>query len=151
MTLSRSLSLLICVISLISNVNALGSQSPVVDLGYARYEGTAHSNGLNQFLGMRFAAPPLGDLRFRTPAPPANVTDVQPAKEFGPVCFGLPSPLTAALVQSQNASEDCLFINVWAPSNATSKSKLPVLFWTLGGGYIFDYDSNIWWNSRATT
>ncbi|KIJ22548.1 hypothetical protein M422DRAFT_152036 [Sphaerobolus stellatus SS14] len=142
MTLSRSLSLLICVISLISNVNALGSQSPVIDLGYARYEGTAQSNGLDQFLGMRFAAPPLGDLRFRKPAPPANVTGVQPAKEFGPVCFGLPTPLTAALVQSQNASEDCLFINVWAPSNATSKSKLPVLFWILGGGYTLDYDSN---------
>lgn len=42
----------------------------VVDLGYARYRGVALENGITQWLGMRFAAPPLGDLRFRAPADP---------------------------------------------------------------------------------
>lgn len=42
----------------------------VVDLGYAQYQGMALENGITQWLGMRFAAPPLGDLRFRAPADP---------------------------------------------------------------------------------
>lgn len=48
---------------------------PIVDLGYSKYEGTALSNGVSQWLGIRFAAPPLGDLRFRAPVdPPSNNT-----------------------------------------------------------------------------
>ncbi|KIJ53019.1 hypothetical protein M422DRAFT_156055 [Sphaerobolus stellatus SS14] len=114
----------------------------MVHLGYARYKGTLQSNGLTQFLGIHFAALPVGHLRFRNPAPPHSVTSIHPAKEFEPVCFGLPTPLTDKIIQFQNESEDCLFINVWAPSNGTSKSKVPVFFWILGGGYIFDYDAN---------
>lgn len=43
------------------------TENPRVDLGYATYEGTALSNGVNQFLGMRFAAPPVGQNRFKLP------------------------------------------------------------------------------------
>jgi hypothetical protein len=53
---------------------------PIVDLGYSQYEGTTLSSGVNQYLGMRFAAPPLGDLRFRAPAEPLKTASVQPAK-----------------------------------------------------------------------
>jgi len=53
---------------------------PIVDLGYSQYEGTTLSSGVNQFLGMRYAAPPLGDLRFRTPADPLSTTGIQSAK-----------------------------------------------------------------------
>lgn len=52
---------------------------PVIDLGYSQYEGTALSSGVNQFLGMRYAAPPLGDLRFRAPVDPLNTTGIQSA------------------------------------------------------------------------
>lgn len=54
---------------------------PVIDLGYAKYEGIALTNGVNQYLSMRYAAAPLGDLRFRAPAPPELVSGVQEAKE----------------------------------------------------------------------
>lgn len=50
-----------------------------VDLGYARYNGKSLDAGVNQYLGMRFAAPPLGDLRFRAPAEPEEITGVQDA------------------------------------------------------------------------
>lgn len=99
-----------------------------VDLGYSKYQGEASAGGVNQYLGMRFAAPPLGDLRWRAPADPVFNKTVQPATAFGPTCeiVGYTFPIL---------SEDCLFINVFAPTNATARSKLPVWFFISGGGY----------------
>lgn len=116
---------------------ATASKAPVVDLGYSIYEGTTQSNGQNQFLGIRFAAPPLGDLRFRKPQPPLSTTGVQPAKEFGPICFGVAQGL------AEGSSEDCLFLNVWAPADATPESKFPVFFWIQGGGYCTNANANV--------
>ncbi|KIJ51870.1 hypothetical protein M422DRAFT_26556 [Sphaerobolus stellatus SS14] len=106
-----------------------GPTGPIVDLGYSVYEGIAQSNGQNQFLGIRFAAPPIGDLRFRRPQPPLSTKGIQSAKKFGSICYALGEGLV------EGHSEDCLFLNIWAPSNVTSDSKLPVLFWIQGGGY----------------
>jgi hypothetical protein len=61
---------------------------PVVHLNYTSYRGTALNNGITQWLGMRFAAPPLGDLRFRPPQSPASEAGVQDADAFGPICIG---------------------------------------------------------------
>lgn len=55
--------------------------STVVDLGYAKYEGTALSAGVTQWLGMRYVAAPLGDLRWKAPQPPKKVAGVQNATE----------------------------------------------------------------------
>ena len=55
------------------------SQTPIgttIDLGYATYQGSTNGLGINQFLGMRYAAPPLGNLRFRAPQNPLNETGV---------------------------------------------------------------------------
>ena len=54
-------------------------EQPVVDLGYSTYEGTRLEGGVDEYLGMRFAAPPLGDLRFRAPANPQHTTGTQDA------------------------------------------------------------------------
>lgn len=70
----------------------LGSQlaqavDPLVNLHYTSYLGTAYDSGVTQWVGVRFAAPPLGDLRFSAPIdPPANDT-VQAADTVGPTCF----------------------------------------------------------------
>ncbi|KZT55209.1 putative triacylglycerol lipase [Calocera cornea HHB12733] len=102
----------------------------LVDLGYSKYLGTSQSNGITSWLGIRFAAPPLGDLRFRAPRPPLYNSTVQPANTFGPLCLPTqPATLYAPI------SEDCLFLDVFAPSNATAESKLPVFFWIQGGGF----------------
>lgn len=87
---------------------------------------------------IRFAAPPIGDLRWQLPQPPAqNRSAVIQADQFALQCpqngdngniFGQ----GAATAASESASEDCLFLNVYAPSNATN---LPVLVWIHGGGY----------------
>lgn len=54
---------------------------PLIDLGYATYEGTALEAGVNQFLGIRFAAPPVGNNRFKAPQDPVHEQQVQEAKE----------------------------------------------------------------------
>lgn len=110
-----------------------------VDLGYSKYQGVAADGGINQYLGMRFAAPPLGDLRFRAPADPVYNGTVQPATSFGPTC-----PYVGYLFPVN--SEDCLFINVFAPSNATTTSKLPVWFFLSGGGYSGLSNANYYGN-----
>jgi len=110
-------------------------QGPVVDLGYSKYEGTTLFNGQNQFLGIRFAAPPLGNLRFRGPQPPLATKRIQPATDFGPICY--------SLGHGDGEAEDCLFMNIWSPSNATEESKFPVFFWIQGGGYNTNSQPNV--------
>lgn len=65
---------------------SLASASTVVDLGYARYEGYTHS-GVTQWLGMRFAAPPVGDLRFAAPQDPLSVEGTQQATQVCSSCL----------------------------------------------------------------
>jgi hypothetical protein len=55
------------------------SGPPVVDLGYSKYQGITLGSGVNQYLGIRYAAPPLGDLRFRAPAEPVTTSGIQNA------------------------------------------------------------------------
>ena len=127
----------LCLI-ILTIVNVVTSKSfpPRVNLGYSVYEGTAQSNGQNQFLGVRFAAAPLGDFRFRKPQPPVATYGVQRADAFGPICYAVGS-------SPGNGSEDCLFLNIWAPSDATPNSKLPVFFWIQGGGYNINANANV--------
>jgi carboxylesterase type B len=56
---------------------ATSAVSPIVDLGYSKYQGTPLQNGITQWLGIRFAAAPLGNLRFRAPQDPVNITELQ--------------------------------------------------------------------------
>jgi para-nitrobenzyl esterase len=84
------------------------------------------ATGVNEWLGIRYAAPPVGNLRWQPPQPPAPWTGTTlPATAFGSECL-----------QSTGAgSEDCLFVNVWAPATATPTSDLPVLVHVHGGGF----------------
>lgn len=101
----------------------------VVDLGYGLYTGVANSTtALTTWKGIRFAAPPTGVLRWQAPQPPVyNRSQVVLANAFGPQCpqSGI-SILGAAGIQS---NEDCLFLNVYAPTNG---ANLPVLVWIHG-------------------
>ena len=89
----------IAVLSSIS-IDLACAVKPVVDVGYTRYRGTELSNGITQWLGMRYAAPPLGNLRFRAPAdPPVNSTTQNANKVCGchtyPIATFKPSDLSA--------------------------------------------------------
>jgi para-nitrobenzyl esterase len=86
------------------------------------------NSSVNVFYGIRYAAPPEGSLRW---APPTA-----PTPPSGTVTAGTPgSPCPQA---GQTApSEDCLFLNVWTPANATATSQLPVFLWIHGGALLF--------------
>ncbi|KAK0480364.1 alpha/beta-hydrolase [Armillaria novae-zelandiae] len=88
-------------------------------------------NGLDRWLGIPFALPPVGDLRFKAPVPvPTNSSRVQrDATTFGDACPQLPGNLGASI------GEDCLFLNIWRPEGVSSNEDLPVLFWIHGGQY----------------
>ncbi|MCJ1457356.1 hypothetical protein MMC28_007724 [Mycoblastus sanguinarius] len=109
------------------------SSDLVVDLGYELYQGVANSStGLNIWKGIRYAAPPIGSLRWQPPhAPAVNRTQVLPGDTLPQRCPQSPlSPIAAGFNYTGN--EDCLFLSVYAPQNATN---LPVLVYIHGGGY----------------
>src|SRR5579864_2248022 len=96
-------------------------------------------DGVVSFKGILFAAPPVGDLRWRPPQPAARWTGVRQATEFGADCmqgrFG--PPPAAGAPPAPAPSEDCLFLNVWRPASAAPGAKLPVMVWIYGGGFVF--------------
>jgi para-nitrobenzyl esterase len=82
------------------------------------------------FKGIPFAAPPVGELRWRPPQAPLPWAGVKNADRFSPVCMqtGSYPPDSPA----ETVSEDCLYLNVWVPV-AAKKEKLPVMVWIYGG------------------
>ncbi len=79
------------------------------------------------FKGIPFAAPPVGDLRWKAPQPVIPWEGVRDASQFGP------SPLSS-MGFPKDASENCLYLNVWTPAKS-AKDRLPVMVWIYGGGF----------------
>ena len=90
-------------------------------------------NGVLSFKGIPYAAPPVGDLRWRPPQPAAKWTGVRAATDYGHDCMQLPFPSDAAPLGTK-PSEDCLVLNVWEPEH--HRGKLPVMVWIYGGGWV---------------
>jgi para-nitrobenzyl esterase len=96
-------------------------------------EGKA-SGPIRSFLGIPYAAPPVGELRWKPPAPAARWSRVRAATEFGSRC--MQARVYADMVfRDPGISEDCLFLNVWTPAK-NAKAKLPVMVWIYGGGFM---------------
>lgn len=112
--------------------------APVVETVAGRIRGHAvrapDGSTLLRFLGVPYAAPPVGELRFRAPEPPRAWVGVRPADAFGPAApqsGAVPSPLPS--FAATPVGEDCLTLNVWTPALAGDR---PVLVWLHGGAYL---------------
>ncbi|MCP5179044.1 MAG: carboxylesterase family protein [Pseudomonadales bacterium] len=87
--------------------------------------------GARAWLGLPYAQPPVGDLRWRAPQPPRREAGLREALLAGNACPQKPSLLTTDTEAAVTGSEDCLTLNIWSPPNAVN---LPVMFWIHGGG-----------------
>jgi len=90
----------------------------------------ATAGATRQFLGIPYAKPPIGELRWKPPQPVEKWTKPREATEYGNRCAQKDS---AVLMNAASEEEDCLYLNVWAPA---ATKPLPVMFWIHGGGNV---------------
>lgn len=151
--MTKPFACLIASLAVMVTVSLAQKAPPVVRIDSGQLQGVVN-NGVVSYKGIPFAAPPLGELRWRPPQPAASWTGIRQASEFGADCmqgrFGPPPPATGAPRSGSTApaappapasamsapSENCLFVNVWTPVTAKPGAKLPVMFWIYGGGFV---------------
>jgi para-nitrobenzyl esterase len=93
----------------------------------------ATAGGVTSFKGIPYAAPPVGALRWRPPAPPTPWTGIRDASRYGAICMQVPSKDNG--VGPGPASEDCLTLNLFRPT-WSFRRRLPVMVWIHGGGLV---------------
>jgi para-nitrobenzyl esterase len=110
----------------------------------------ASTADIRVYRGIPFAAPPVGDLRWKAPQPAGSWQGVRQAAEFSNACWQTPYPAAAAIYQAKlpPLSEDCLYLNIWTPAKS-AKNRLPVMVWIHGGGFTRGFSGTSSYNGEV--
>jgi para-nitrobenzyl esterase len=130
---------IVCALAIAGMALGLSATVHADSLTVKTEQGKVHGKNLNNgkvkaFLGLPYAAAPVGDLRWKAPEPPVKWKGERDATSFGAHC-AQGRVFDDMIFQDGGPSEDCLFLNVYTPADAAKNSKLPVMLWIHGGGY----------------
>ncbi len=111
-----------------------GGNAPLVRTANGMVAGLTAPSGVREFRGIPFAAPPVRELRWKAPQPVENWRGVRAADRFADQCMQA-RVFSDMVFRNSGTSEDCLYLNVWAPG-ATTSARAPVLVYFFGGGFV---------------
>lgn len=131
-------------------------RGPIVETAMGTIEGIFAAEGVERFARIPFAKPPLAALRFA----PSKLDEEQwpgghlDGRKFGPPCINNPLGDPREVPQPfgdevPEPSEDCLHLNIWRPTSASSEKPLPVMVWNFGGGLCGGEASQRWFNGSV--
>ncbi len=116
------------------SLQAQQTAGPIVQTASGKIQGVTEGD-VSVFKGIPFAAPPVGEFRWRPPQPVKPWEGVRDASQFGASCAQGGWGAAPGTIQ-QGSSEDCLFLNLWTPASAKANAKLPVMVWIHGGAFV---------------
>lgn len=129
----RLIALFLTVASILS-LQAFGADEVKIETGVMA--GAMNSDGtVRMFKNVPFAAPPVGELRWKTPQPAAKWNGVRAADKFGSACMQT-NVFGDIYFRDAQPSEDCLNLDIWIPAKPAAGGKIPVILWYYGGGFV---------------